>query len=162
VKFLYLLLLSITLSSCSSRIYHLDYTKYPKLPELAVSKMIHTVCEAIPPLEEKVYYGNYGGPGNHAGKPIDQMDEYFRQHDIAYLEGYKYRQLRGSDYQLIKNLKSIDSSTLTPAGKIYRRRVILYFASPTANFLGKPFNVLLGLRKKPVVIPGYGDQGSSK
>ena len=158
MKYLKLILLSIALSSCSSRVYHLDYTKYPKLPELAVSKMIHTVCEAIPPLEEKVYYGNYGGPGNHAGKPIDQMDEYFRQHDVSYLQGYKYRQLRQSDYTLINNLKSIDPDTLTPRGKLYRRRVILYFASPTANIVGKPINVLLGLRKKPVVIPGNAEQ----
>ena len=155
MKFFLTFVLAIVLSSCSARVYNLDYTKYPKLPELPMSKFLHAISEAIPPIEAKAYYGNYGGPGNHAQKPIDQMDEYFRQHDVSYLEGYKYRQLRESDLKLVANLASVDPSTLTRAGKLYRRRAMLYFKSKTSAILGKPLNVMLGLRKKPIVNPGY-------
>lgn len=126
-----------------------------------MSLVLHGISEAIPPIEAKAYYGTYGGPGNHAGKPIDLMDEYFRRHDVAYLEGYKYRQLREADRVLVSRLGTVDESTLTPFGKIYRKRAMHYFSSPISKILGKPLNVILGLRKKPIVIPGNKEEANA-
>lgn len=149
------------LSSCSAKVLHIDYYAYPQLPELTSSKFLKKLAMSSPKLEAKAFYGNYGGPGNKAGKPVDAMDELFWLHDIAYLESYKYRQMRQADIDLIAGLEKVDSSKLTPGGELYRLRAIDYFSSPVSRVVGKPISVILGLKKKPIITPGFGS-GSGK
>ena len=73
------------LTGCSTRTVVIDYESYPKLPMTVPVKVLRFVAKG-PLTRDKAFWGNYGGPGNEGGEPVDAMDEFFRQHDVSYLE----------------------------------------------------------------------------
>ncbi len=155
-----LLIVPCVFASCAAKVYNLDYRTYPELPELTMSKVLRKIAKVTPGLERKVFHGNYGGPGNNSGEPKDEMDELFRRHDIAYLEGHKRKELIASDNLLVAKLRSLDDSDMSKRVSAYRKRAIRFFRSPISHVLGKPLDVLFGLKKKPIIVPGNGDDGN--
>lgn len=141
------------LSSCATKppIY-LRKSDYPVLPVVAPSTRWQARAERHPELKEKLYWHNYGGPGNQGGVPVDEMDRLFYNHDLAYLQEFKMGVLRKADRDLVRGLKAIDPSTLDETGKVYRKRAIFFFASPFSRWLGKPYEILFRTRHGPMVI----------
>ncbi len=154
-RFLLVPLLALAASCSTPRgPYELDYTQYPKLPQAPTSSILRTVAYVVPGLKSKAIYGNYGGPGSKPGAPVDDMDEIFRRHDIAYFEGVTLDELRESDRTLIHRLKAIDPSGLSKKAAAYRDRAIRFFESATSKTFGKPRDVIEGRKKPLTVIPG--------
>ena len=147
-----LLILAAFQCSCATRQYELDLSEYPKLPGAKIVHSTRTLIERSEKLSHLALWGNYGGPGCVGGKPIDSMDECFRRHDLSYLQGVKRRQLIEADRLLISHLESLDPDNLTPEADVYRRRAIRYFERPISRIIGKPPNVLFGLKTRPMVI----------
>ena len=157
-RFLSLVLLGI-LASCSSpqptrKTYALDYTTYPHLPQVPTSTVLRTVVTIVPGLRKQAIYGNYGGPGSKPGQPVDDMDELFRRHDIAYIEGVTLDELYESDRLLVQRLRALDPEDFNWSENLYRLRAIKFFTSPLSKRFGKPGDVRDGTRLRPVVIPG--------
>ena len=158
IQFLLLPLLA-CLANCSApRIVvntcRLDYTQYPLLPQARTSTVLRTVAFIVPGLHQQAIYGNYGGPGSKPGAPVDNMDEIFRRHDIAYLEGVTLEELYESDRLLVKRLEAIDPEELTWSQNLYRWRAIKFFTSDVSKRFGKPKDVRHGTKVRPIIIPG--------
>jgi len=120
----------------------LKKSEFPSLPCGEFSESLRAKAMGNPDLGAKFFWGNYGGPGCLGGEPVDSMDWLFYQHDVAYLDGVKLRELRAADRLLIRQLKEIDPDSLTPQGRKYRRRAIIYFRMPFSRWIGKPADVL--------------------
>ncbi len=120
---------------------------YPMLPCAPYSEELRAKAAGNPELRDRFFWGNYGGPGCSGGEPVDAMDQLFYQHDIAYLEGIKLRDLRRADRLLIRQLKALDPDALTPEARSYRRKAMVYFRLPISRWVGKPKDVLLRRRE---------------
>ena len=140
------------LSSCSTPTCELNLSEHPELPSARLTHVMRHVLEKSDYLSTRAFWGNYGGPGCSGGEPIDAMDEYFRQHDLAYLQGVELEQLVEADRILIAQLESLDPSTLTAEADDYRRGAIRYFSRPISRVVGKPPDVLFGYKRNPVVV----------
>lgn len=72
-------------------------------------------------------YGNFGGAGHSmfGRKPIDPMDELFKDHDESYFSGGEL----SADITLVQGLTKLDKSTLMYPiyGKVYRLGAIIVF-----------------------------------
>lgn len=134
--------------------YHLDYKEYPHLPSATTSIVLRTVANLIPGLRKQVIYGNYGGPGSKPGAPIDDMDEIFRRHDIAYFEGVTLDELYESDRLLVGRLRALDPEALSWSQNLYRWRAIKFFSSPLSGRIGKPNDVCKGTRIPRIITAG--------
>ena len=137
--------------ACSTKPVVLDYESYPKLPMTFAVKSLRFVAKN-PLTRDAAFWGNYGGPGNNGGKPVDEMDEYFRQHDIAYLEASKMEDTHVADRKLIGELDVVEEDALSKTGRKFRKRAIGYFSSPISKTLGKPLGLVLGTRKGPIAV----------
>ena len=100
-------------------------------------------------LKGVLLYGNWGGPGNLGGEPIDAMDELFRRHDLAYYLSRGRDTMRYSDLLLIEELRKLDPDTLDDAALRYRKETITYFESDFAHVIGKPPRALIYRRELP-------------
>lgn len=143
---------SIALSGCFTKTYQLDLTSYPKLPAARITKAMRCAVETCECLRTRALWGNYGGPGCSGGEPCDPMDELFLEHDLAYLQGTTRAELIEADRVLIEQLRALDESTLTPEARRYRDRAIRYFSRPISRVLGKPPDVLLGIKRQPTIV----------
>lgn len=125
---------------------------YPELPASSFAAKLRAKAKVDPDLRVKMFWGNYGGPGNRGGPPRDEMDWLFYGHDLSYLQGVRLRELRASDRQLVRDLKKIDAGSLSLRGRAYRERAMLYFRLPISRWIGKPTDVLLRTKRGPAVI----------
>ena len=89
------------------------------------------------------------------------MDEFFRQHDLAYLQGVKCKELITADKALISQLETLDPSHLSPEADVFRRRAIGFFKRPISRVVGKPPDVLFGWKDSPVIIDTSDDAASA-
>ena len=87
VTFAGVAVLSLLMPSCACRIPQEDnHSAYTKHPKRASSKFWRGLAKSMPFSKDAAFYGNWGGSGNKGGRPIDQLDEAFRRHDIVYYE----------------------------------------------------------------------------
>jgi hypothetical protein len=114
-----------------------------KNPDSTISAVFRAVQKGIPYTSKRAFWGNYGGSGNAGGKPIDEMDELFRRHDIVYVEAKSLPVLREADRQLVAALKRIDPTTLPPEGREFRDTAIHFMDSPVAETVAKPLWAML-------------------
>lgn len=140
------------LCSCANKQHELKLSEYPKLPSARIVDRTRACILKNERLKERALWGNYGGPGCAGGQPIDAMDELFRQHDLSYLQGIRRRELIESDRRLILQLEALEQDPLSPGAEAYRQRAINYFESPLSRVIGKPPNVIFGLKTRPAVI----------
>ncbi|MEM0896715.1 MAG: hypothetical protein AAGJ79_07490 [Verrucomicrobiota bacterium] len=155
-------LLALILASCSNKIYYIDYEAYPVLPISGTSKKLRALSELKPGLQERMFYGNYGGPGNSGGRPVDALDALFYDHDRAYVEGYRLKQLRESDRVLVEGLKALDTTNLSPQALAFRESAINFLSRRMSGWVGKPRDVKWGLRGKQRAFPMSEYRGSSR
>ena len=141
------------LSSCANKTYYIDYGAYPVLPITSTSKTLRAMGRTNPKFRKKAFYGNYGGPGNNGGAPIDAMDKLFYEHDRAYIECVKLSELRDADEALINGLEALDENTLSEHAIDYRDRATGFFLKPLSQFIGKPRDVRLGIRSEKRAFP---------
>ncbi len=140
------------IGSCAHRPTYLKKSEFPQLPIAEASARWQERAERSPELKEKLYWKNYGGPGNRGGRPADEMDWLFYRHDLAYLEGVRLRSLRSADRELVRDLRAIDPGALDEAGRRYRKRAILFFSLPVSRWVGKPGDIVCRTRRGPEVI----------
>ena len=128
------------LSSCALHRPPIDYEAYEKMHFAPGAKVLRNATKALPGINQHVYYGNYGGPGNNGGSPADTMDELFRRHDIAYYLCESPETLYRADELLVEGLKSLKPEDLSMTrSEKFRQRAIKYFEGPLAQSgLGKP------------------------
>ena len=138
--------------ACSTKQIEMNLAEYPVLPSARVVEVTRCALEKTEFTRKRAFWGNYGGPGSYGGAPVDAMDEYFRQHDLAYLQGTERHQLVEADRRLISQLEALDPAELTPEADAYRLRAIRYFGRPLSRVIGKPPDVIFGWKDKPVVI----------
>jgi hypothetical protein len=131
--------------SCAST-DRIVYSSYQKMPPSLSGAVTRTVLKANPRTRDRAFYGNYGGSGNHGGKPLDILDELFRRHDICYTEAKSIRTLKESDRWLVNELKKLDPGTLSEEAREFRLTAIKFMSSPTAGIVGKP--LITALRKR--------------
>ncbi len=126
----------------------IDWKNYERTPEAPHYRALSSVIRAIPCVNKFAFYGNWGGLSNKGGKPIDEMDELFRRHDVVYALGTSAKVIRESDHQLVAGLQEIDPGTLSKHGQRYQKRAIKFFSSPVSKVVGKPLTVLLRKKEK--------------
>ncbi|GAA5479084.1 hypothetical protein [Haloferula helveola] len=117
-----------------------DHRQHEKTPDHASTKIWRGLAKSNGWSSERAFYGNWGGPGNRGGKPVDEMDEMFRRHDIVYYEARSGCCLRAADRALAEALKSIDTSELDRDALAFRERAIRFFESPWSRVVGKPMS----------------------
>lgn len=142
---------------CGSGTVDLDYGMHPELPMTAGIKLTRAAV-SVPPVRKLVVWGNYGGPGNRGGEPVDAMDELFRRHDIRYLEALTLGEALEADRELLEALEGLDAGEIGAGGERYRRRVRGYFLTPVSRVVGKPMALLLKTRKVPVIRDSRGSR----
>ncbi len=140
------------LTSCAtSTPQYIAKNSYPVLEMPCTTRTLRSAANATPFTRARAFYGNYGGPGNQGGKPVDQMDEFFYRHDLVYMQGTRFRQLRDSDLELADQLEEIDPKKLAPQAAAFRNRSISYMRG-FFGYITKPLDVVMGLRPGPRVI----------
>lgn len=147
-----LILIASLQCSCATKQVALDLREYPDLPTARTSLVLRAIANSNQFLRSRGLWGNYGGPGDAGGAPIDALDEIFHQHDLAYLRGVEHHELLAADRRLISQLEALDPITIGPAADAYRRRAIRYFSRPISRVVGKPPNVLFGWKTRPAII----------
>lgn len=70
-------------------------------------------------------YGNYCGPGNKGGEPIDAIDNACKQHDMCY--HYHGRHDNDCNEKLIKELAGLLKGKLTFKQRYFAQLMLLYF-----------------------------------
>ena len=133
---------------CAPKTKVLDYSTYPQLPMSLPTKAFRLVTRT-PLTRDALYYGRYGGTGSKAGKPIDALDEIFRQHDIAYDEATEYKQVIEADEAMVEDLRALNVEALGPKAVRFRDKAIKFFTSKTGKWLGKPLVLILGKTREP-------------
>ncbi len=138
--------------SCATKQHELNLSEYPNFPSAPITHAMRAVVNSNNYMRTRALWGNYGGPGSIGGPPTDAMDEYFRQHDLAYLQGITRADLEDADALLISQLEALDASQLSPRADKFRLGAIGYFNGPISRVLGKPPDVIFGCKDKPAVI----------
>jgi len=111
-------------------------SEYPSLPMTPGTVVFRTLLLSNPFSKNVVFWGNYGGPGNFGGAPVDAMDVLFLEHDLVYVKKESFRVLRESDHQLVDKLEQLDPSLLDEPGQKFRKKAIFYMRSPLGT-IGK-------------------------
>lgn len=127
------------LPSCTAN-RRVDYAAHDRIPITSASLTFRLLAKTNPVTDKMVFYGNYGGPGNDGGKPIDNMDELFRRHDIVYYSSSTKKTLRVADRELVSGLRDLEPEEMDEHAQRYRTRVINFFTSPWCEVLGKPWS----------------------
>lgn len=78
-----------------------------------------------PTSEFKQIYGNYCGPGNRGGEPIDDIDAACQLHDMCY--HYNKRYDPECDERFVRRLKQLLGTRLTFKQRYYANIMYLYF-----------------------------------
>ncbi len=139
-------------ASCEYRPVYLNKSEYPVLPSSKRTEQRRDRGERDPVYEERMFWGNYGGPGDLGGRPVDELDRLFYEHDLAYTQGVRMRELMEADRELVRKLKALDPAKLSSDANAYRKRAILFFKLPVSRWIGKPSDVLLRTKRGPAVI----------
>jgi hypothetical protein len=111
---------------------------YPKLSNNVTARLYRLLLHTNPLTKKRAFYGNYGGPGNRGGAPVDAMDALFLEHDRAYLGKRSRKQMIAADQLLVEALMGIDPDILDPTGRAYRKRAITFFSSSFSRMISKP------------------------
>lgn len=135
--------------SCARHRPVINYAAYERTPNRPASMIWRLLAKSNPITSRASFYGNYGGPGNLGGKPLDEMDELFRRHDIVYHLSDTRKVMEVADEELIEGLQSLDTRRLAPQGERYRQRAISFFSSPVSLVVGKPLSTLYRCREAP-------------
>lgn len=147
-----LLGVAVLVASCATPPVRQRVADYEELPGTPATRIARSMGDRNQLFADKVFWGNYGGPGSLGGKPVDELDRAFYAHDRAYVDGWKLPELRKSDHLLIERLENMDPATLSPGAQAYRDRAIRYFKNPISRWLGKPANIILRTQRGPRVI----------
>lgn len=131
----------LSLSSCASD-QTVDYSSYEKIPLTGTAKLLRTLVKSTPATKRLALYGNYGGPGNGGGVPMDDMDELFRRHDLVYHLARTRSTMRLADQELVAGLKELEEGALDEPALGFRERSIKFFESSISVLIGKPFCTL--------------------
>ncbi len=130
---------ALLLASCASPPYQVvNYQAYEPTPLKPASKFWRGLAKGNSWTAKMAFYGNWGGSGNEGGKPVDDLDEGFRRHDIVYYECRSGVHLRTADRCLIEWLENLDESTLDDDQIQFRVRAVKFMNSPISLVLGKP------------------------
>ena len=132
--------LSTALVSCAVQ-REVDYAGYERIPNTAASITFRMLAKSNPITGQRLFYGNYGGPGNNGGRPHDEMDELFRRHDIVYYSSDTKMTMRVADEELLSGLRSLETGKLDANGRKYRDLVMNFFESPYCKYFGKPWSI---------------------
>lgn len=132
-----LLLLCVALLTSCTTSRSVNYQSYERPYETVPARVARGVLKKLPNCEG-IFYGNYGGIGSNGGRPVDNMDDLFRRHDIVYTEAKTWKVIRASDDVLVDHLKTIPESSLDPEGIAYRDKAIQFFERPVSKFVSKP------------------------
>jgi hypothetical protein len=124
-----------------------DYSTYAAIPDTPTSAVYRAVLTAIPYTRENAFHGLHAGSGNRGGKPIDEMDEIFRRHDIAYAEARSLRTLQLADAACVEALQRLDTSKMSPEARGFHARSIKFFSSRNLSLVGKPVSSYLIVRE---------------
>lgn len=73
----------------------------------------------------KQFYGNYCGPGNRGGEPIDDIDAACQQHDMCY--HYNQRHDQKCDARFIRELRRLLLTKLTFKQRYHATIMYRYF-----------------------------------
>lgn len=73
----------------------------------------------------KQVYGNYCGPGNRGGEPIDDIDAACQSHDMCY--HYNDRNSPECDRRFVKRLNRVLNKDLTLKQRYYAMMMRAYF-----------------------------------
>ena len=145
-RFGLLLVLSGVLTACASK-RPVNYESYERIPDSPASITFRVLAKSNPITAKKAFYGNYGGPGNVGGEPQDEMDEYFRRHDIVYHLSKTRRTMLVADEELIAAINALDATSLSPHGIEYRKRATGFFGSKISHVIGKPWSTFFVYRE---------------
>ncbi len=115
-----------------------DYSAYAHIPDTPTSWLFRTVAKAIPYTHDRAFWGNYGGSGCCGGIPIDEMDEIFRRHDIAYAEARSLRTMQWADAACVEALGKLDTRKMSPEAIAFKNRAASFFANRSLTLIGKP------------------------
>jgi len=162
-RLLILLALSISLSACATkreapyragpgepftgRMARFDYSSHAAIPDTPTSAVYRAVLAAIPYTRENAFYGNHAGSGNRGGPPVDEMDEIFRRHDIAYAEARSLRTLQLADAACVEALQRLDTSKMSAEARGFHARSLRFFSSRNLSLVGKPVSSYLIVRE---------------
>jgi hypothetical protein len=162
-RLLTLLTLSISLSACATKreapyragpgepftgkMARYDYSSHAPIPDTPTSTLYRAVLTAIPYTRENAFYGNHAGSGNRGGPPVDEMDEIFRRHDIAYAEARSLRTLQLADAACVEALQRLDTSKMSAEARAFHARSLRFFSSRNLSLVGKPVSSYLIVRE---------------
>lgn len=95
------LTMSLLLGACAApRYIPVDHRVFQKTPDPPSSRFWRMIAKSTPWTAQAAFHGNWGGPGNSGGRPVDRMDEGFRRHDIVYHESRRGAHLKAADRAL--------------------------------------------------------------
>jgi hypothetical protein len=117
-----------------------NYAVYERIPMRTASATFRALAKTNPLTAKRAFYGNYGGPGNGGERPLDEMDELFRRHDIVYYNARTRGTMLVADAQLIEGLNRIDPSEMSAEAITFRDRAISFFQWPGSRVIGKPWS----------------------
>jgi len=115
-----------------------DYSQYEQIPDTPTSAAYRKVLKAIPYTRERAFWGRWAGSGCEGGKPVDDMDEIFRRHDIVYGEARSLRTMKWADAACVEALQKLDTCGMSPEAIAFRDRSSAFFANRRYAFVGKP------------------------
>ena len=115
-----------------------DHSAYAHIPDTPTSWLYRTVAKAIPYTHDRAFWGNWAGSGCGGGMPIDEMDEIFRLHDIAYAEVRSIQTMQWADAACVEALGKLDTTKMSPEAIAFKNRSSSFFANRKLTLIGKP------------------------
>src|SRR5436190_92924 len=125
-----------------------DYSLYAPIPDTPTSYAFRKVQKAIPYTRERAFWGRWAGSGGEGGKPVDEMDEIFRRHDIVYAEARSLRTMQWADAACVEALQKLDTSTMSPEGIAFLKRSSSFFSNRRLTLVGKPVSACVLTREE--------------
>ena len=135
-------------SPFTGKLARYDYTTYEKIPDRPTSIAYRTVLKTFPSIRKKAFWGNWAGSGCAGGVPVDEMDEVFRRHDIAYAEASTLRTMQWADEACVEALRRLDQSKMSPEALDFYQRSSAFFANQRLTLVGKPVSSYWRFREK--------------
>ena len=115
-----------------------DYSQYRQIPDTPTSYVFRKVQKAIPYTRDRAFWGRWAGSGCEGGKPVDEMDEIFRRHDIVYAEARTLQTMKWADAACVEALQKLDTGGMSPEAIAFRNRSASFFSNRRYAFVGKP------------------------
>lgn len=125
-----------------------DYSKYEPVPDTPTNLVYRAVLKAVPYTRERAFWGRWAGSGCEGGRPIDEMDEIFRRHDIAYRESKALKTMQWADTACVEALKKLDTRKMSAEALAFHKRSMAFFSNPEISLIGKPFSSYIIVREE--------------